>query len=62
MLTRTMAATLLPGRRWLRAPGQMPRTVWARLDGARQHSLHIQRRVELERERCIQRYGRGARR
>jgi hypothetical protein len=62
MLTRTMAAMVLPGRRWLSASREVPQTAWIKLDRARLGSLSIQDRVELRRERCIQRHGWGGRR
>ena len=62
MLTRTMAAMVLPGRRWLSASRDVPQTVWMKLDQARRRSLCIQDRVELGRERLIQRSGWGGRR
>ena len=62
MLTRTMAAMVLPGRRWLSASREVSQTARMKLDQARLRSLCIQDRVELQRERCTQRHGWGGRR
>ena len=62
MLTRTMAAMALPGRRWLSARREVPQTAWTKLERARLRSLCIQDRVELQREGLIQRHGWGGRR
>jgi hypothetical protein len=40
----------------------VPQTAWTKLERARLRSLCIQHRVELQRERLIQRHGWGGRR
>jgi hypothetical protein len=61
MLTRTLAATVLPrGGRWRAALPSLS-TVRLRLTATRQRSLLIQERVDRARARCNERYGYGRR-
>jgi hypothetical protein len=60
MLTRTLAATVLPRGR-LRAALPSLSMVRLRLTTTRQRSLLVQERVDRARTRCNERYGYGRR-
>ena len=61
MLSRTLAASVLPRGGRLRATVPSWRTVRLRLTGVRRRSLLIQERAESARRRHTERYGYGRR-